>query len=466
MATALRFAARSNVGLLRQGNEDSGYAGPRLLVVADGMGGHVAGEVASSVAVATMASLDEDSPGPDLLGRLRAAVEGANEQLRLMVGGDPHLEGMGTTLTAVLRSGSRLGIVHVGDSRAYLLRDGRLEQITHDHTFVQTLVDEGRITREEADHHPQRSLITRALDGRGDVEPDLSVREARPGDRYLLCSDGLSSVVSEDTIRDTLAGLPDPERACDALVDYALRGGGPDNITVVLADVVDTGASPSQVPHVVGAVADGRGDHPALPVQQRPASAAQRAAALSARPTPAEDDVDDGPAPEPRAPRWPLITLLVLIVLAAVGAATGGWVWSQQQYYVGADGANVAIYRGLPQELAGINLSSVERREDVVLTALSPYSRQQVEAGISADDLADAERTIDQLRQEAAECSAVLAPATCRATDPFSELPVPDPTPARSASPASTPQATPTPGRTTRTTPSAARAVAGPEAGR
>src|SRR3954469_18562310 len=252
MATALHFAARSNVGLLRQGNEDSGYAGPRLLVVADGMGGHVAGEVASSVAVATLAALDEDAPGPDLLGRLRSAVEGANEQLRLMVGGDPHLEGMGTTLTALLRRGSRLGVVHVGDSRAYLLREGRLEQITHDHTFVQTLVDEGRITREEADHHPQRSLITRALDGRGDVEPDLSVREARPGDRYLLCSDGLSGIVSEETLRETLAEVADPEAACDALIEYALRGGGPDNITVILADVVDTDVTPSQVPHVVG----------------------------------------------------------------------------------------------------------------------------------------------------------------------------------------------------------------------
>jgi len=237
MATALRYAARSDVGLLRDGNEDSGYAGPRLLVVADGMGGHVAGEVASSVAVATLAALDEDTPGHDLLGSLRNAVEQANDQIAQITTGDPALEGMGTTLTAMLRAGSRLAVVHVGDSRAYLLRDRRLEQITHDHTFVQSLVDEGRITREEADSHPQRSLITRALTGHEEVEPDLSVREARAGDRYLICSDGLSSVVSPETLEEVLATVPDPDAACRALVQYALRGGGPDNVTVIVADL-------------------------------------------------------------------------------------------------------------------------------------------------------------------------------------------------------------------------------------
>src|SRR5438270_587038 len=209
-------AARSPVGLLRAINEDAMYAGPRLLAVADGMGGHAAGEVASRVAIETVAPLDDDLPGSDLITALRDAVETANGYLRDMVAADSALEGMGTTLTALLSAGQRLGLVHVGDSRAYLLRDGELNQITHDHTLVQSLVDEGRITPEEATTHPQRSWITRALDGRGEIELDLSIREARPGDRYLLCTDGLSGVVSEDTMQEALL-LPSPQEACDRL---------------------------------------------------------------------------------------------------------------------------------------------------------------------------------------------------------------------------------------------------------
>ena len=196
MTLSLRFAARSDVGLLRDGNEDSGYAGQRLLAVGDGLGGQAAGEVASSVVVATVAPLDDDVPGGELLEALAEAVERANDQLRVLMEQHPQLEGMGTTLTAMLWADGRFGMCHVGDSRAYLLREGRLEQITHDHTWVQQLVDEGRISLEEADHHPQRSLLMRAIDGRGSVELDLSIREARVGDRYLLCSDGLSGVVS------------------------------------------------------------------------------------------------------------------------------------------------------------------------------------------------------------------------------------------------------------------------------
>jgi protein phosphatase len=238
MALALRYAARSDTGLIRTVNEDSGYAGPRLLVIADGVGGHAAGEVASSVAVAAMAALDEDSPGGDLLERLSSAVTGANGHLRDMVNGDPDLKGMGTTLTALLRAGSRFGLVHVGDSRCYLLREGELQQITHDHTFVQTLVDEGRITPEEADHHPQKNLITNSLDGREDIDLDLSVREARAGDRYLLCSDGLTDVVGDEAIHNALEMEPDPARCAQILVRAALQAGAPDNVTVIVADVV------------------------------------------------------------------------------------------------------------------------------------------------------------------------------------------------------------------------------------
>jgi serine/threonine protein phosphatase PrpC len=178
----LHYALRSDVGHVREGNEDSAYAGSRLIAVADGMGGHAAGEVASSTVIGLLAHLDDDVPGPDLPGAMSHAMREANAQLRDMTTRDVALDGMGTTVTALLSSGPRLGVLHVGDSRAYLLRDNEMIQITHDHTLVQDLVDQGRITPEQASSHPQRSLLMRALDGR-EVEPDVSVREARRGDR-------------------------------------------------------------------------------------------------------------------------------------------------------------------------------------------------------------------------------------------------------------------------------------------
>ena len=224
MALALRYAARSDTGLIRAINEDSGYAGPRLLVIADGVGGHAAGEVASSVAVGVLSGLDEDSPGGDLLEELADAIHTANQHLRDMVQGDPELTGMGTTVTALLRAGGRFGLVHVGDSRGYLLRNGDLQRITKDHTFVQSLVEEGRLTADEAAHHPQKNVITNALDGREDIELDLSVRETRPGDRYLLCSDGLFNEVDENRMIATLRRLEDPADAARVAGPERCRG--------------------------------------------------------------------------------------------------------------------------------------------------------------------------------------------------------------------------------------------------
>ena len=255
MTLRLRYAVRSHVGNVREGNEDSAFAGSRLAVVADGMGGHAAGEVASSAAVSVLAHLDEDEVSVDLLDALAAAVQEANEHLREMVASEPQLDGMGTTLTVLLASGSRLGVAHVGDSRAYLLRDGELTMVTHDQTLVQRMVDEGRITLEQAERHPQRALLTQALDGREGVEPDLSLRELRQGDRYLLCSDGLSGVVHEETIAETLTS-PDADVAAERLIELALKGGGPDNVTVVIADVVEDTAGLSDTPMVAGAAAE------------------------------------------------------------------------------------------------------------------------------------------------------------------------------------------------------------------
>ena len=206
MAIALRYAARSDIGLGRYtNNQDSGYAGPHLLVIADGMGGHSGGDVASSITVGRMVALDGESHGGDALALMARALREANAELARRAAADPALAGMGTTTTALMRYGNKLALAHIGDSRAYLLRDGDLTRLTRDHSFVQSLVDEGRITAEEAETHPQRSVVTRVLTGDPDDEPDLSVREARVGDRYLICSDGLTDVVRDTTLAEALA---------------------------------------------------------------------------------------------------------------------------------------------------------------------------------------------------------------------------------------------------------------------
>jgi PPM family protein phosphatase len=255
MTLVLRYSARSDRGLVRQNNQDAVYAGPRLLALADGMGGHAAGEVASSLVISALAPLDEDDPGDDLLAELREATVDGNAAITRHVADAPDLEGMGTTLTAILFAGSRLGLVHIGDSRAYQLRDGAFSQITKDDTFVQSLIDEGRITEEEAQTHPQRSLLLRAITGQ-DIDPSLTIREARAGDRFLLCSDGLSGVVSDETLADTLKAYHDPRECADRMIELALRGGGPDNITCIVADLVDEPDVDDDTPLVVGAAAE------------------------------------------------------------------------------------------------------------------------------------------------------------------------------------------------------------------
>ncbi|WP_344245901.1 Stp1/IreP family PP2C-type Ser/Thr phosphatase, partial [Actinocorallia libanotica] len=314
----IRYAARSDVGMLREGNEDSGYAGARLLAVADGMGGHVGGEIASAAAIETLRKLDTEVPADQLLVALEHSVKAANDKLHHMVEGDPSLQGMGTTLTAMLWSGSQVALAHIGDSRAYLLRNGELFQITHDHTLVQSLVDEGRISLDDAATHPQRSLLLRALDGRNEVEPDLSLREAQIGDRYLLCSDGLSGVVSAETIHQVLTAQETPEAAIRQLIDLANRGGGPDNITCVVADVVDLATEPPvQERQVLAGAAASKAQEAAQaaqpPQQQRPADTpAQRAAdhLRDTLPQPAlqpngEHAPPPAPAPDMAVPQQP-----------------------------------------------------------------------------------------------------------------------------------------------------------------
>ena len=230
------YAARSDVGLVRQNNQDSGYAGANLLVLADGMGGPAGGDIASSVAIAHLVPLDTDShPAETLLPSLRDALMDAHEELSERSEQDPELAGLGTTCIALMRSGNKLAMVHIGDSRAYLLRGDTLTQVTTDHSFVQYLVDSGQITPEEAEHHPQRNVVMRILgDSQADVTPDETMREAVVGDRWLLCSDGLSGVVSSDTIAEILTDVRDPGECAEELIRLALLAGGPDNVTCVV----------------------------------------------------------------------------------------------------------------------------------------------------------------------------------------------------------------------------------------
>lgn len=431
MTLSLRFAAGSHKGMIREGNEDSGYAGPRLLAIADGMGGQAAGEVASSEVISTLVQLDDDVPGSDILTSLGSAVQRANDQLRVMVEEDPQLEGMGTTLTALLWTGQRLGLVHIGDSRAYLLREGILTQITQDHTWVQRLVDEGRITQEEAGTHPQRSLLMRALDGRGQVEPDLSVREVRAGDRYLICSDGLSGVVSHQTLEEALAGGLPPAETIQELIQLALRGGGPDNITCIVADVLDiedvsdpmAHARFHDAPVVVGAVADSQ--HP-LTDQRHLQTPAGRASELG-RPQPPKGafgppDSGGGTAGAPlgsfgafegellekprKERKWLKRSAATVVALGLIGGGLyGAYTWTQSQYYVGVNGDHAAIYQGLSQKLGPISLSKVHQdRTDIQLKYLPVFTRNSVTDTIAAPDLAQAEHKADKLADQVRIC--------------------------------------------------------------
>ena len=415
MSLRLHSAARSDVGLVRQGNEDSGYAGAHLLVVADGMGGHAAGELASATAVATMADIEVAAPeASDVLAELAGAIDVTGAAIRNVVDEHPTFNGMGTTISAVYWMGERIAVAHVGDSRAYLLRGGELSQLTHDHTLVQSLVDEGRITEAEAAVHPRRSIILRALDGFTPVEPDLSVRESRIGDRYLLCSDGLSGVMSNDEIA-ALLREGDPTGAVTRLVDLALERGAPDNVTVVVADVMDDDADEDVTPVVVGAAGEPR-VRDQLPEVRFPSDHqpdGERMHATAVQPKARE-------AAAPRPSRRPLVIALstvavaVLVVAFAVGIAR---TWLNAQWYVAVNGAagtgTVAIYNGVPGTLAGFDLATVASDSHQAVGTLPLFDQELVSKGIPAASLADAQRIVSELQTRANACQGLLPPAGC-----------------------------------------------------
>ena len=362
MTSRFRVGARTDVGKVRSGNEDSFTAKEPLFAVADGMGGHRGGDVASKLALDTLKKVTRGSSA------LPEVVKEANQAVFRKAAADRTLTGMGTTLTAVLAEGEHLKLAHVGDSRAYLVRDGELQQITKDHTLVERMVDEGRITREDAEIHPQRSILTRALGVDEDVQIDQATIEARPGDRLLLCSDGLTGMVGEDRILEILSQHDDPQAASDALVDAANEAGGVDNVTAVVIDVVDDA-----------------GKEPAAPAAARPA--ARR-----------------------RVPPVLVKTLipLVLLVLALVAVKA---LFIDQQWFVGESNDNVAIFRGIPARPLGLDLATlVEETQIPVEAVVAIAAYRDLDSGITASSEDEARAIVAQMERDLVTQTAVPPP--------------------------------------------------------
>ena len=437
MTLRLNYAAKSDVGLIRPGNEDSGYAGPTLLLVADGMGGHAAGELASAMAVATIAQVDVSPPdAEDVLPALADAIDEIGDSIATVIEGEPELTGMGTTVTGLYWLGSRFALVHVGDSRAYVLRDGQLFQMTHDHTYVQTLVDSGSITADEAAYHPRRSLLMRALDGMNPVEADLSLREARVGDRYLLCSDGLTGVVKDSEI-EAMLREGEPTGCVTRLVDRALERGAPDNVTVVVADVVDVPLPLDGMPEpsvsrvVVGAAGEPRVrlrlphvrfPDDAQPDPDRPDAPLPIDGGPPTAPQPLIDSSIELPvmrtAKSPRRPRWMISALVAVVVLIAIaGTIVLGRSFVYSQWYVALNGSpgtgTVAIYNGIPGDVAGVQLHRLSEDSGVIVGALPLFDQELVSKGIPAESQADAQRILNELAARAEACQGLFPPAGC-----------------------------------------------------
>ena len=402
----LQFSAISDVGRIRKDNQDSGYAGPWLLTVCDGVGGAARGDLASATAIQALRKLDT-RPSEDLLGQVAGAIHRANDRISEIIDEDPALNGTSTTASVLLFDGAKVAVGHLGDSRAYLLRDGELRQLTHDHTFVQSLIDEGRITEEQSRTHPNRNLILKAVDGIRHEEPDLFELPVQAGDRLFVCSDGACGTLSPERMADILStGTPD--FAAVELVRASLEAGSTDNVTCIVADVSEETPSEDLVPLLVGAAAD-------LPRRMPLAGAVgglfrgHRSGDTGEIP-PVPGDIPEGayvadpidPEAVRYAPRDPgrhawLRRLLVAAVLLGLGwvVLAAGWSWSQQQFYVAEDEGRIAIFRGIDASLPGISLSHAYEVTDVELTRLSDIDAETVREGIESDDLEDARLTVD-----------------------------------------------------------------------
>ncbi len=410
----LQYAAISDVGRVRKDNQDSGYAGPWLVAVCDGVGGAARGDIASSTAVQQLRRLDAQPPGDDLLAMVAGAMHRAEDRISELVDEDPSLNGTSTTATIALFDGHRVGLGHIGDSRAYLFRQGELSLLTTDHTFVQTLIDEGRITEEEARSHPHRNLILKALDGIHEAEPDLFYVELEASDRLLLCSDGASGVLDNARIADILS-MGTPDFAAVELVRASLDAGSTDNVTCLVADAVpaETPLDEDLEPQLVGAAAElpRRGMLGARATSlfrgHRSGDTGEIEAIAADIPEEAGFAIPSDPidpeharyAPRPR-PRFVWARrLLALIALLGVLAMAGGaarW-WTHQQYYVGQQDGVVTIFRGVNGDILGYELSEPYQSTNLTVSQLSDIDATSVTDGIEQGSLDDARRTVANL---------------------------------------------------------------------
>lgn len=406
---ATKSAAVSHVGKIRANNQDSGYAGAHLFVVADGMGGHAGGDVASAIAIKSIVDTDREfATSEEAEYALHAALVGANTRIAETVFDHTELTGMGTTVSGLILVGDTVAIAHIGDSRIYLLRSGELTQISSDHTFVQRLVDSGRITEEEAAVHPRRSVLMRVL---GDVdatpEIDTMLYETRPGDRWLICSDGLSSYVPDDKIAAALQTVPETQDAAAKLIRESLDHGAPDNVTVVLVDIDGSGNAAHTPPITVGSASQ------PLSFENDTGRKAVRLPSLLLHPLKATKPDDSHFEPESddfldeliredqrRARRRRVIWLvgLILAILVVVGGLFAAYQWTQTRYYVGANGTTVAIFQGVQQDIGPISLHHVYTETSIPLDALSSFNRTAVEETISYDSLELAQAGIANLQ--------------------------------------------------------------------
>ncbi len=358
----IEWAALTDVGRARERNEDSYIAGEYVFAVADGLGGHNAGDVASRLAVEPLAALDrtvEGTPTDRVADALSTAVDAANRAVYQRAQGDAKVRGMGTTLTAVAISNGAAHLAHVGDSRCYLFRGGEMTQLSNDHTLVARMVAEGKLTPEQAETHPQRSILTRALGAEPEVDVDTLEIQLQMGDRLVLCSDGLSSVIGEDQILATVQDSKDLKETCRRLIEAANQRGGPDNITVVVVEV--TG-----VPEVRAGV--------------RAAPAALRR------------EISPPVVPRSRGRRVPVRALIwiLVVITAGLGAWVGVRAWVNRSYFVGVSDGVVTIYRGLPTEFAGIELNRVEELTTKAVAEVSEVWQSRLAEGIPAKSLQEA----------------------------------------------------------------------------
>ena len=442
MPLTLRTVAHSEIGLVRKNNQDSGYASPTMVVVADGMGGAAAGDLASTVAITELQKADGHHKGAEMLEVLGGALQKANDRLAELVADDVTLDGMGTTVCGALFDGEQLGVAHIGDSRGYLRRDGELTRLTHDHSWVQSLIDEGRITEDESHVHPHRSLLLRVLNGQPISEPDLELVTLHEGDRIMFCSDGLCGLVADDVIGDALAG-DDLDLVLTDLVEAAHAGGGLDNITIIVSDVVEAGAD------------EGAGTAGTVPTPPRTAARGLVLGAAVTREIPAirskPIDLGDGggeettdasgnivpaaPAPakgagdggryEPEAGhrrrRFGLWGAILAVVLVVGLAAYGTYAYAMTQFLIAPTGQQVGIYQGVQGGLLGVSTSRLVENTGIQMSDLPPAYQEKVRAGITIRQggINSAKASAEELRTRAAQCVAQrLARAQATQTPP------------------------------------------------